>query len=672
MTNRVINIGVLAHVDAGKTSLSERLLFNYGSIKQLGSVDSGSTKMDSTDLEKERGITIQSAVAALKIQDLQINLVDTPGHPDFIAEVERALAVLDGAILVISAVEGVQAQTRVIMRSLKAASIPTIIFINKIDRLGARSEYLVEEIERKLNIPVLPVTFALNEGGDKASVIKHELSNVEYFNLSLEKLSEMDLELLRCAVDDQEIPETLLQQSLVKNTAQGKIYPLMVGSALSGQGIEQLALGIIDLLPNSPLIPTTGEPSGKVFAVSRDKNGNRTAMIRLFEGEISERDEIHYSQQDHKGQIQNLSGKCVNLKVLGSEFKTDQSNTVSYTDSVLTAGNIGQVQGLREVRVGANIGIGGSLDENVSRFPSPSLEAVINSAVPGTEQALYSALLSLSDEDPLIHVRLQKDRSMSVLLFGEVQKEVIEERLLREFGLVAKFSETTTIFFERLQGKGHATYEIDPLRHNDFWATVGLILEPNPIGTGNTYSREVPWGQMPPGFYRAIEESAFETLEQGLRGWPVLDCHIRLVKLGYDRPITVAADFRCITPILTLKALQQAKTKFYEPCQLFELEMSKDTLGNVMTFLTTCEAEIHNTEQLNDYNVLITGELPSRSVQTVAKNLPGLTHGEAAFITFQGKDRLYTGPVPARPRQDGNPLNYEEYLRYLSTEGLMR
>jgi ribosomal protection tetracycline resistance protein len=259
-----------------------------------------------------------------------------------------------------------------------------------------------------------------------------------------------------------------------------------------------------------------------------------------------------------------------------------------------------------------------------------------------------------------------------VLLYGEVQKEVIAERLIREFGVEPDFSTTSPIYIERPIGIGEAEYVIDPLRGNDFWATIGVRLVPTEIGQGNKYVREVPWGQMPPAFYRAIEESAMETLEQGLLGWRVTDCSVHLVKLGYDRPITVAADFRCLTPILVMRALEMAGTRIFEPCQSFELEVPDDSLGDVISFLSTHDAKIGKTEQAGATTWIIYGEIPVRLVQGVAIALPGLTHGEAMLMLLSGSDRPVRGEAPVRPRTDGNPRDYEEYMRYLTVSGLMR
>lgn len=659
LTHHIINIGILAHIDAGKTSLSERLLYNHKAIKKLGSVDDGSTQTDGNALERERGITIRSAVAAFALGDLQVNLVDTPGHPDFIAEVDRALAVLDGAILVISAVEGVQAQTITLMKSLKANKIPTLIFLNKIDRMGARSSALIAEIAQRLNIALIPQNKAIIEGNEQATIADVTINNPDYQSKLVETIAEHDLDVLQQLMDGKKLKQTQIRNAFKKAVKANDICPLFVGSALADIGIEQLSDGIKELLPQHISGASSGAVNGHVFAINRLADGTRQAYIKLDGGKINLRDEVEWSQIDKNGQVERLAAKVTGLDVIGANlFRSAKSPP-------LTSGAIGCLRGLTGIRVGARFGQA-QHELKTQNFLPPTLESIVTPLVKGDEQKLYASLISLSDEDPLIHVELRADGLASVLLYGEVQKEVIADRLSREFGVEAAFSKTSPLFVERPLSTGAAEQVLDPIRGNDFWASIGFIVEPNPFGTGNSYVREVIWGQMVPSFYRAVEDSVHATLKQGLNGWPVRDCKVRLVKLGQVSPISTVADFKGLVPIILLKALQAAQTQIYEPCQAFELEIPNDTLGDILGFLSTNEAQVENTQQIGAANWLITGETPSRCVQKIAQGLPFLSHGEALFTTSTGKDRPYKTSSPQRLRTDGNPLNYIEYMSYLS------
>ncbi|WP_416961518.1 GTP-binding protein, partial [Streptomyces sp. Agncl-13] len=240
-----LNIGILAHVDAGKTSLTERLLFDHGAIDRLGSVDAGDTRTDDGAIERQRGITIRSAVAAFTSGDTQINLIDTPGHSDFIAEVERALEVLDGAVLLLSAVEGVQAQTRVLMRTLRRLRLPTLVLVNKIDRAGARADDLVADIRRRLTPHVVPLTDVTALGTPAARVRPRPPYDPEL----AEALAEVDPDILAAVVDGPHPTPDDLRKSLAARTADGSVHPLLFGSALGGQGITELVDHLIRLIP---------------------------------------------------------------------------------------------------------------------------------------------------------------------------------------------------------------------------------------------------------------------------------------------------------------------------------------------------------------------------------------------------------------------------------------
>ncbi|MFD0822940.1 GTP-binding protein, partial [Micromonospora zhanjiangensis] len=316
MPERTLNLGILAHIDAGKTSLTERLLYDHGVIDRLGSVDAGDTQTDRGDLERERGITIRSAVAAFALDDLQVNLVDTPGHPDFIAEVERALSVLDGAVLVVSAVEGVQAQTRVLMRSLRRLGLPTIVFVNKIDRMGARYDTLLADIRRKLVPHVVPMTAVRAPGTADAETVAPD--EAQFRARTTEILADHDDALLARFVAGSLPGRADLERRIARLTATGVLHPVYFGSARSGQGVDDLTRGIATFLP-----PASGdrraEPTGTVFAVERGPGGEKTAFLRLFAGELRERQRVVFHRPEPDGGTGSHPGRITGLAVVGAE-----------------------------------------------------------------------------------------------------------------------------------------------------------------------------------------------------------------------------------------------------------------------------------------------------------------------------------------------------------------
>lgn len=676
MANKILNIGILAHVDAGKTSLTERLLFDHGVLRVMGSVDDGTTATDSGDLERERGITIRSAVTSFNIGDLQVNLIDTPGHPDFIAEVERALSVLDGVILVISSVEGVQAQTRILMRSLQKINMPMIIFANKIDRTGARTDDLLAEIRRRLTPNILPMNTVEGAGGRTARISFDSLTNGRFRELESEAIIERDNELLEKLIEALPISSDDLFRSLREQTHRGAMHPLFFGSALEGIGIESLCQGIRQFLPSTARQTDDGaDAAGTAFAIERSAVGTKIAYFRLFRGALREREAITYSQRESNGQIKEHEEVISSLEEVSFTPGKPQARRDGEANGLrkaVTAGNIARVQGLSNIRVGAQLG-GRDGFRSSQHFPPPSLESIIYARSEIQKTKLHIAIMAMSDEDPMIQARVTEDSGLSILLYGEVQKEVIRDRLIREHRIEAEFSENKPIYFERPAGTGEALFRYDKInvKENVFPISIGLRVEPNATGQGNHFEREVKWGLMPGGFYKAIEESAMRTLSQGLFGWEVTDCAVYLTEVDYERPLTVAAHFRYLTAILVMRALKDAGSQVFEPYSTFELEVPHAEHGALIGYLTTMGAAIEKTEQSGERFWLINGTMPSRIVQEVTRELPGLTNGEGVIVAFPGSHHPIRGKISERERQDGNPLEYNDYLKYLIKNRLM-
>ena len=292
--HETLNLGILAHVDAGKTSLTERLLFAAGVIGEIGSVDKGSTQTDTLALERQRGITIKSAVVSFGIGDVTVNLIDTPGHPDFIAEVERVLTVLDGAVLVISAVEGVQAQTRVLMRTLRRLGIPVLIFVNKIDRRGADGQRVLRDIRARLTRDIVPMGTAGSLGRRDASFVPYGAADAGFTAGLTEALAEHDDALLAAWVEDEAaVPYPRLRAALVAQARQGLVYPVFFGSASTGAGVAALTDGIQELLPHAAGA-ADGPVAGTVFKIERGAAGEKIAYVRMFSGTVRARDRLRF------------------------------------------------------------------------------------------------------------------------------------------------------------------------------------------------------------------------------------------------------------------------------------------------------------------------------------------------------------------------------------------
>jgi ribosomal protection tetracycline resistance protein len=617
----LLNLGILAHVDAGKTTLTERLLYAAGVIDEAGSVDKGTTQTDSLALEQQRGITIRSAVVSFPIDDVTVNLIDTPGHPDFIAEVERVLSVLDGCVLVVSAVEGVQPQTRILWRALQRLEVPTLLFVNKIDRTGADPERVLDEIEQRLTPAVVPMGSAAGLGTRAA-----EFS-----------------------------PFGPADEDLAERARAGELHPVFFGSALTGAGVEEVTAGIARLLP-ARVGDGDGPLSARVFKIERGPAGDRIACTRLFSGTLTVRDRFD-------------SGKVTALRVFesGDAVQRDEAQ----------AGEIARLWGLAEIQVGDWLGERRSGVEH--HFAPPTFESVVAAVDPADGQRLRVALGQLADQDPLIGVRQDDTRGeISVSLYGEVQREVIEATLADDYGLEAEFRETTTICIERPAGAGEAV-EILNTPSNPFHADLGLRVEPAAAGSGvevridpSVDPRDAPLYVFKTldAFMEHMDEYVRAALEEGLHGWQVTDCLVTVTAIAYSLadgppsrrgPMPTARDLKRLTPLVLLQAIQQGGSTVCEPVFRVAAEVPTEAIGPVLAALGRLGAGAATPTARGELSVLETA-LRASLVQELRRRLPGLTGGEGVLdAEFVGYEPV-RGEPPIRKRTTPDPLNFDEYL----------
>ncbi|MFO1014985.1 MAG: translation factor GTPase family protein [Caulobacteraceae bacterium] len=636
---RTLNLGILAHVDAGKTSLTERLLYAAKVIDKPGSVDAGNTQTDTLAQERARGITIKAAVVAFELEGVTVNLIDTPGHPDFIAEVERVVSLLDGAVLVVSAVEGVQAQTRVLMRTLKRLGVPTLIFINKIDRLGADPEAVLARIAGTLTADVVTMGEAVEAGRRAAEFRPGRMARTPL----AERLTLHDEDLLRDWLEDEAgVTDARLDEALVALSRAGKVHPVFFGSAITGAGIPELMAALTALLP-APEADDAAPLSASVFKVERGQAGERIAVVRVHAGALHRREKVWAAGEERR--ITSLeiyeAGRLAPAETLG-------------------AGRIGRLRGLGEVRIGDVLGEARA-GAGQHHFAPPTLETAIAPARLSEKGALHAALAQLTEQDPLINLRQDDLRGELYLsLYGEVQKEVIRDTLAADFGLEAVFHETTPICIERLVGTGDALIE-PPW---PFMARVGLRIEPLPLGSGVQFKLEVESGAMPASFFKAVEEAARETLGQGLKGWEVRDCLVAMTHVIRYRHFATStpADHRHLTPLVLMRALKMAETVVCEPIHHFHLSVPEEAVPGVINALGHVEALLQD-QSVQGRSVVLEGEIAAARIHQLQQVLPGLTHGEGALECVFDHHRPVRGDPPERPRTDNNPLDRTEYLK---------
>lgn len=321
-----INIGIVAHVDAGKTSLTERILYETHVIDEIGRVDKGTTQTDSLDLEKRRGITIKASVVSFFVNTLKINLIDTPGHADFLAEVERSVSVLDGAILLISAVEGIQAQTKMLLSVLSKLRIPTIIFINKIDRGGAQADELIKRIKEKLTEHILPLYKTEHIGTKHASVVQNHLQDATFLQACIEQLALKDEHLLAAYVEGQTITEEQVRAALMQQVGEASLSPVFFGSAITGAGVRELLADLGSLFPTNTRLEDA-PLSGVVFKLEKEASGEKVAYVRVFAGSMRVRTCVNLQRRKRNGDIETHTGKIQKLHLFW-EGKTIQAPEV--------------------------------------------------------------------------------------------------------------------------------------------------------------------------------------------------------------------------------------------------------------------------------------------------------------------------------------------------------
>ena len=644
-----LNLGIVAHVDAGKTSLTERLLYDAGVIDAPGSVDAGTTRTDSMDLERRRGITIRAAVTSFALGDLAVNLVDTPGHPDFIAEVERSLTVLDAAVLVLSAVEGVQPQTVVIWRALRRIGVPTALFVNKVDRGGADVAAVVAQVRRRLTAHVVRLARPVAEGRPGREVVPVPLHDASV----VEAVAEIDDGVLAGWVDGEPVPADRIRAALRRGIREGTLTPLLCGSALTGAGIPLLRDLVHDCCPS----PRTRRRRVRHRVRGRPRRAGpprlAPAVVGRGHGARPAADRGHRSPRSRDR---------------GRRQRTGRHRDPADGD------------GRPDRRAPRTPGT----DRGHPRTPAPAPDPPVPAGHgPGTGRArgpeqrgaLFAGLSELAEEDPLIDLRIDAaEREAALSLHGEVQKEVVAALLEERYGVRARFSRISTLCIERVAGTG-SSRDLIGQRGNPYLAGLGLRVEAAPVGHGVEFSPGVERGNLPPAFVAATEEGVRSGLRQGLHGWEVTDCVVTMTASAYfprqsrphqkfDKSVsTVAGDFRHLAPVVLTAALREARTTVCQPIDRFELDLPEQAHAPVAALLGRLGAVVLEATGSLGYARLV-GELPTARLPGLASRLPDLTRGEAVLVTQFDHYAPVTGEEPPSARRRGpDPADREAWFR---------
>ena len=642
--DKIRNIGILAHVDAGKTTLTEQMLWLSGTLRKAGSVDKGDAHTDFLPIERERGISVHSAQTTFLWKNTQINLIDTPGHIDFAGEVERTLGVLDGALLIISAVEGVQSYTESLWKALTKLNIPTIIFINKVDRAGSIFSEICREFPEILpcnSCCLLPMTDVKNEGTRDFEIrdadrIKEKIT---------EALADYDDGIAERYLSGDDIDKNILLDSLIKAVGDRKIIPVFCGCAQKNAGIDTLLDAVITLIPSADK-KLVSDLSARVFKIEHDKTMGKIAHVRMYGGMLSARDSIDLGQ-----------GICEKITQIR------KFNGQKYFDiGSVSAGDIAALCGLSSVRV-MDV-IGGSSVENTYRLANPFLSVKVAPQNEAELMPLLTALRELSDEDPLLDCKWEKsEREIIISITGHMQTEIISSLLKTRYGLTASFSEPSVIYKETPKGEGigqeHYTMP------KPCWAILKLRFERLPLGSGVIYDP----GKVPNNicFYKYqehIKRSFFSNLSQGPLGWEVTDFKATLEYAEHHTIHTHPLDFFVATPMAIMNGLTSIGTVLLEPFIKTRIKASSEFLGKIIGDITSMRGEF-DTPVINGDSFTLEASLPVATSLDYPVRLATLTHGKGLFFSsFDGYKECPLELGKTAKRRGPDPLDRAKWILY--------
>lgn len=596
-TKRLV-LGMLAHVDAGKTTLSERMLYSTGRIRKLGRVDKGNAYLDTDRMEKERGITIFSKMATLQLADIQVTLLDTPGHVDFSAEMEKTLSVLDYAILLINGADGVQGHTETLWQLLARYHVPVFVFVNKMDQPGTEKVSLLRDLEKHFG----PALVDFSEMG--------RYSMPESLKESIAMCDEQCMEkyLEGGALEPKDVRNMILDR---------KLFPVFFGSALKGDGVESFLQGLCSLV-EIPLYPSSF--GARVFKIGRDAQGHRLSYMKITGGELRVRTELPNGE-----------------KVPELRFYSGAKYT---TANAAEAGSIVAVPDLQGLKTGDGLGC-----EPTGR--DPSLQPVLDYELQSEEAdaaELYRRLQPLSDEFPELHLHWDSERKeMHVRLMGEVQTEILKRMVMDRYGLSLHFSAGDILYRETIASPVEGVGHFEPLRH---YAEVHLLMEPLPRGSGLQFRTDCPTDDLAVNWQRLILTHLREKEHVGvLTGSPVTDLRITVIAGRASNKHTEGGDFREATYRAVRQGLRRAESVLLEPYYAFTLELPDMYIGRAMTDLSNRSGHF-GTPELRDGLAVLEGTAPVASLRNYHAELMTYTRGRGRLtLRFHGYDRCHDAEV---------------------------
>lgn len=659
---KVRNIGIIAHIDAGKTTVTERILYYTGRTYKIGEVDEGTAVMDWMSQERERGITITAAATLCYWQGHRINIIDTPGHVDFTAEVERSLRVLDGGVVVLDAVAGVEAQSETVWRQADRYNVPRICFVNKMDRVGADFEHTLNMIEERLHARALPIQLPLGAENlfygvidlidNKAWSFSDELDIPpkevvipesakakvkEYRQALIERLAEVDDQLMLIYLEGDRITSDQLKAAIRRLTIANRVVPVLCGSALRNKGIQPLLDAILDYLPSPSDMPpvravdlSTGEDvyreakdaapfSALAFKVVSDPFMGRLVYFRVYSGKVKAGAQILNSTRGEKERLGRLFLMHANHREEIKEVDT---------------GSIAATVGLKNTFTGDTLC---DSDKSVLlesiRFPEPVLSVAIEPKTNADRDKLSNTLAKLSEEDPTFKIRYDQETGETLISgMGELHIEVLVERMLREFGVMVRFGKPQVAYKETIT----QSVEVEGRFIRQFggrgqYGHVWLRHEPGERGSGFKFFDRVRGGAIPQEFIPAVEKGVREALESGVvAGYPIVDIKVTLYDGSFHEVDSSEVAFRMAASIALKEGLKKAKSILLEPIMKMEIITPSVFLGDIIGHLSTKRAQINDIETRGEVSI-IRSLVPLAETFGYATNLRSLSQGRATY-----------------------------------------
>jgi elongation factor G len=657
------NIGIIAHIDAGKTTTTERVLFYTGKTHRIGSVDDGTTVTDWMAQERERGITITAAAITANWGEYQINIIDTPGHIDFTAEVQRSLRVLDGGVVVFDGVQGVEPQSETVWRQADRYQVPRICFINKLDRVGADFYRAVNSIKERLGANPLPLQLPIGREAEfKAIVDLFKMVAIYWVDdlgltmeereipaemldeakaareTLVERIAESDDDLTHRFLEGEVLPVEELKAALRKATIAGKIVPVLCGSSLKNKGVQPMLDAVIDFLPSPAEVlavngtnPDTGEVEPRsanddepfcalVFKIVADPYVGRLAYFRVYSGVVEVGETMQNSTKRRKERL----GRVLRMYADRREELTE-----------VRAGDIGATLGLKDSFTGDTLcDPDNPIVLEAISFPDPVIEIAIEPKTASDQDKMGEALRRLAEEDPTFRVRSDENTGQTLIAgMGELHLEVLVDRMLREYRVQANVGRPKVAYREtitkavKMQGRfvrqsgGRGQY-----------GDVVLELEPRAKGEGNEFENAIIGGTVPKEYIPAIEKGAREAMEAGvLAGYPMVDVLVRLVDGSYHEVDSNEMAFKIAASMAVKDGALKAKPVLLEPVMKVEVTVPDEYTGDVMGNISARRGQIEGMDPRAGNAQAIRAHVPLANMFGYATDLRSSTQGRGTF-----------------------------------------